>query len=77
MHDETTQTKGAHNTAPFEDVIHRYKEELIIQTTIADKAKERYDRTKAELAEIKEQATKREAELQKLFHDRMTQLQET
>ena len=45
------------------------KEELIIQTAIADKAKEHYDTAKAEAAEIKEQATKREAELQKLLHD--------
>ena len=37
---------------------------------------ERYERAKAAVEQLKEQATKREAELQRLLHHQMTKLQE-
>ena len=46
-----------------------YTEELAVQMKIADKAKERYETAKAEVDHLKEQATKREVELQHLLDD--------
>ena len=60
---------------PVEGLTHNYEEELTVQTTIADKAKERYEQAKADVDKQKEQATEREVELQKLLDTWTTQLQ--
>ena len=44
-----------------------YDEEIVVQTIIAKKAKDRYEAAKVEANQLRAQATKREAQLQQLL----------
>ena len=69
--DASTQTdeptKSAQATMTVEVPTRNYDEEIVVQTIIAKKAKDRYEAAKVEANQLRAQATKREAELQQLL----------
>ena len=74
--DVSTQTEELTNLTTITLTVivptRNYDEELVAQTAIAEKAKERYQEAKEEIARIHEQAQKREDDLQKQLDARMT-----
>ena len=50
-----------------------YDEEIAAQAAITERAKERYEEALAELSKLREQATKREAELKGFLDERTAQ----
>ena len=66
-----------HATTQTEPPTCNYEEEIAAQMAIVEKSKKRHEQAMAELGKLREQATKRKAELQRLLEEHTTKIQAT